>query len=242
MAVAYASSGSAAPGEVNDLSIASVVASAGDTIIYAVFHRYSAAAPTITTPTWNSENFSASFTRVAVGPGASAEQYLSVFQLTAASSGTYTIVSSFAASEYRRATVGYAVFTGVSSIGTWSTEEEWEASGYTNPSLAIGSMAADDMIVEVLGASNWDEGYADMSAVTWAPANSQTERQDVADSGTGGHLVIATHTGTGSVTVGYTPSANQPGFAHAAVRLVGAGGGSSQAPRSHNQHSRRRAA
>jgi hypothetical protein len=219
----YISSGSSNFGNITsaDYSLASVTAAVGNTIFVAYNHRFQTSKTGNLTapPTWNGETFTA-VTPVPDIVG-DAQHLLDVYYLTTSTAGTYTI-SAPADPAGTFCVAAYAVYSGVTSFSPIEVGQGWFAAGYTNPSLTVTGTGT---ILEIFGPSNWGDGFSDYSATTWSPANGQTVRESIQHTAVdSGWAILADIDSTGSQTVGFTPSANQPAYTHMALLISGATG------------------
>lgn len=229
MAVATRSSGSSNFGGItNAPSIASVAAQTGDWIYYCVIWRGTGGGGGTNvvisgTPSWNSLSMTKIGSTLSLNSDTGLLQMV-VYCVKATSNATATITAAF--DQYANAVGGYAVVSGADGTtpnGTPVTQNIW--SSYSAPSSSVGSVGANDYVLEFLGEMGWDSSFNDTSAGTWSAASSQTSLFNQAfstDTGGAPQLVAATKTGSGSVTVGYTFSSGSPGYLHWSTRIISA--------------------
>jgi hypothetical protein len=224
MAVAVVSSSSSnfANATTNAPSFASVAATAGDLIVYAATYRVFGGSDISTAPTWNGQSFT-SLASVDITDG-TVQVRMEVFYLFAGSSTTANITVANVA--FVATAAGYVILSGADSGSPFgSLQSQSDFTSWVAPSLSVSDSDAGDLILECFGATHWNSAFTILSGTTWAPANSQTELFEAYSSGTGGPRQIIAHLAgaSGAQTLGYTPSAGQPGYAHIAIAVLAAG-------------------
>lgn len=100
-------------------------------------------------------------------------------------------------------------------------QQVWDT--YSNPSLNVTGVASGDLVVSFLASTSYGGGYSDVSATVWSPNGGQTAISSMtSDEPRTGKFLSSSKTGTGTVTVGYTPDVNEPRYAHYAFILKNA--------------------
>ncbi len=90
----------------------------------------------------------------------------------------------------------------------------------------MGGVATGDLVVDVLSAILWDENFTALPSTTWATAQSQVQRTTLSNTYNHvGNQLVSTKAGSGTVNVGYTPSAGKPGFVYFAFIVKSSAGG-----------------
>lgn len=209
----------------NDLSIASVSASAGDYLFAAYSFRVSD--PKISAaPTWNGQTFSLLHT--------SSDQSKTVYLygLLAASGSTSSILASPSNWTYCNALI--RVFT--SNIAPTSTVitpvvsfEDGTTSPWSSPSNTVSSVASTDILVDFLFASDQDSGGTDLTAQTFTPGSGQLNAILVnnATSHYVGNISSSTKTGSSGAVTTSSSAVQQPVYIYITTGLRGAAAGPS---------------
>lgn len=211
---------------VSSPNLLNVTASVGDLIVvFYHFRRTTVPDPDVLTPSWNGENFTPTGSKKIIGDPLDLQSYLQSFYLYTSSAGTFDVLATFSDSASVGALAGYIVLSGVDQsniIASSDSEEIFNISGYTTPNLTLTSVASDDIVLEVLAPSYYNSNFDVLTSTVWTTSESQTETFNVAHAFTNlGRLYVATKTGTGNVTVGYTPDVGQPMYVHEAFLIKG---------------------
>lgn len=207
-------------------SLASVQAASGDLILVFYAYRANYNAATITAPLWNGQSFTPLITETNIP---TPENVCSVkcFYAFAASSGTYNLTATN--DTYVVTSAAALVFSGVNQSTPFGTVQYQNGyTPYTEPSLTVTSVNAEDLVVNILQALGYDSGFGTgPSTVVYTPNGGQTNVVSLTNTGNPhvGKTLVSYKTGTGSVSVGYTRPSTEPMYGNFAVRLIAAGGG-----------------
>jgi hypothetical protein len=228
MALLFSDDNNYEPGsETNSFAVTSVPAVAGNFMLVVLNHNNAGGDKTFSSPTWNGETIPElyepyiAFTDPPSGNNDpfNKTSFFGVFVTTSTTATVSAALDGFA-DGHISVSVWSDIDTGTPT-STLSAQQVW--SPWSNPSLDVGSVASSDVVLSFLAASLWDNGYSAHPATTWNLGGGQTSFLNSSiGSNRVGRLIGSTKTGTGTVTVGYTPSADQPVFAHFAFALKGA--------------------
>lgn len=178
-------------------------------------------------PVWNGETIPEIFTPVVAfqpGSGVSDEmKRVQFFGKTLESSATADVTCDVRA--YKAGNILAIVCQDVNAataVGALFQQQVWDP--FSNPSLGVTGVAAGDVVLSVLASTNYSSGgYGDGSATIWTPNLGQTAISAISsDEPRTGQLLSSSKTGTGTVTVGYTPVGGN-NYAHFAFILKNAG-------------------
>jgi hypothetical protein len=199
----------------NEPTIAGVSLTAGQCLLVGYQYRANESA-VVATPTWNGQSLTPLVDRPVP---ATPEVRFQLFGLIASATATASIVASL--NVFKVITAAYAIYSTDQTFNWPPTKYDqigWDA--WTAPNLTASAAVYGNHIVEFLGITGWDSGFGDNSASTWAPGSSQTERLEFANAGASWpKIVVADKASAGADAIQYSPSAGQPGYAHALVVL-----------------------
>lgn len=200
-----------AQGATDNFNIASVQANAGELIVYSIQYRDQGSNNVGGTPTWNGQNMTST------GPRANGYMWSQTWYVVASSTATASILNAVTDGGAFPGVALAMTFSGVTAVG--AIIQQAYTSTYANPSLTSGALASGDLLVEILNASGYDAGFGNTIGVTWAETNTQTRRATITGVQTSGNLIASTKTGTGALTVGYTPTGGNPAYVHTLLPL-----------------------
>lgn len=210
----------------NNPSLSAVQAAAGDMIL--AVYSYRSEGRIVAPPVWNGQTLVEIQARVQL-PSAAPESWLHVFSVIAATSGTYNLVGAVSVGETVALNGSALVLSGPFHTTPFSailSQHQWATIGYVDPSLSVPSVAAGDLVVDILSALHWNESYVALPGTTWTQSASQVERVALNHSyNQVGRQYVSTKAGSGTVAVGYTPSAGKPGFGYFAFVVKTSSGG-----------------
>lgn len=208
--------------EFNQPTINSVQCAAGDYLV-AIYQYRNTSGNQTSSPTWNGETLPQIFSDyIYVDEDQFAK--VSIYAKFVSSSGTFNLIGN--ANNYIACLCTAIVANGVNvttPLSSLFTLNKFSMA-YTNPTLAVTGVAASDVVIDILCSSFWDSGYSAYPAVTWTATQSQANISDLTTTSNQiGRQKVSRKTGTGSVSVGYSPSAQQPGYGYLAFALKNAG-------------------
>lgn len=213
-------------GFANNLFTVGDVTAASGNYILVIINNDEQPPATIAAPVWNGITLPQIFAPVtsfsAAASGIAGDDLFtktSFFGGFVNSSGTEDVSASL--SEYRFGHIVCLVIDGAdvsTPLSSLSTQQVWTP--WSDPSRTVASVASGDLVISVLAAALWDNGYSDVPATTWTPNAGQTSLINSSIAVTKvGRLILSSKSGSGSVDVGYAPSAGEPVFASFAFAI-----------------------
>lgn len=197
----------------NTFGLTSVQANAGDIILHTVQYRDAGSNNVSTPPVWGGETFTS------CGARANGYMWSQTWKLIVSTTGTHDIVlPTDGVDQYFRGLAIARVYSGATSVATLVQQSYTDT--YANPSLTSSSLSSGDLLDEILNSSGYTSDFNDASGTTWSEANSQTRQLTMTGIQSIGNLIYSTKTGTGALTVGYTPTGLDPAYVHNVLVLA----------------------